>query len=142
MNEKKDIVMDDFERAIEDMNDVGKAPDETELVSEPLKNSYRDELEARGFKPDVGERWPDTEDVKEADRQQRSRRILVRGGRRLGKILGPDAAPLVKASTPPKQEARPLRVGDLVRALGYVYRVRKLTNKDVVLRPARPEDIK
>jgi hypothetical protein len=67
-------------------------------------------------------------------------RILTRGGHEPGKILGPDAAPLVKL-TPAPPEARPLRIGDFVRALGYVYRVRKVTPKDIVLRPTRPDEV-
>jgi len=64
-------------------------------------------------------------------------RVLVRGGSAPGTILGPDAAPLIARPKPPKQEARLLRVGDVVRALGVVYSVRKVTKKDVVMRPAK-----
>lgn len=59
------------------------------------------------------------------------------GVRRTGTILGPDGVKLVQPAAPVKQEVRLLRVGDKVRALGFVYRVRKITNKDVVLRPVK-----
>lgn len=63
----------------------------------------------------------------------------VVGVKRSGVILGPDGARLVKPAAPPVPETRPLRVGDKVRALGLVYRVRKVTNKDIVMRPVKEE---
>lgn len=56
--------------------------------------------------------------------------------KRTGLVLGPDGAPAIQLATP-LPEARFLQVGDKVRALGYVYRVRKVTGKDVVLRPLK-----
>ena len=67
-------------------------------------------------------------------------RVLVRGGHKPGIILGPDAAPLVTVTKDAPPEARLLKVGDSVRALGHVYRVRKVTNKDIVLRPTRKDE--
>lgn len=68
------------------------------------------------------------------DTERKESRVLVRGGRRPGLILGPDAAPLIRPATPPTPEPRYLRVGDKVRALGLVYSVRKITRKDFILR--------
>jgi hypothetical protein len=61
------------------------------------------------------------------------------GVRRTGTILGPDGVQLVKPAAPVKPEVRFLRVGDKVRALGLIYRVRKVTHKDVLLRPVKEE---
>lgn len=61
---------------------------------------------------------------------------MIVGVRRTGTILGPDGVKLVKPAAP---EVRFLRVGDKVRALGLIYRVRKVTNKDVLLRPVKEE---
>ena len=87
-----------------------------------LKNSFREEAE----------RVEEPEEV----RPQPGR---VVGVRRSGKLLGPDGAQLVKPAAPAKPEVRFLRVGDHVRALGLVYRVRKVTNKDIVMRPVKEE---
>jgi hypothetical protein len=72
------------------------------------------------------------------EKQEGKGTILVRGGRNPGKglILGPDAAPLIKRPTPTKApEERWLRAGDRLRALGRVYVVRKVTRKDILIRP-------
>lgn len=62
------------------------------------------------------------------------------GVRRTGTILGPDGVQIVKPAAPVKQEVRLLHVGDHVRALGLVYRVRKVTSKDIVMRPVKSEE--
>jgi hypothetical protein len=117
------------------------------MKTESLKNSFRDELEAEQYSHDqalagdssLNEAKPDPVISNEA-----RGRVLIRGGQRPSGILGPDAAPLVKPAGVPKAppEARLLKAGDLVRALGVVYKVRKVTSKDVVMRPARPAEVK
>ena len=89
-----------------------------------LKNSFREETTRE-------------ETSREAEEPTRPGHVVP--VRRSGKLLGPDGAQLVKPATPVRPEARPLRVGDKVRALGFVYRVRKVTNKDIVLRPVKEE---
>lgn len=91
-----------------------------------LKNTFREEVEHNEAAP------PEAVANESAPRG----RVLIRGGRQPGKLLGPDAAPLVSAPPAPP-EARFLKVGDQIRALGFVYVVRKVTKKDVVLRPVR-----
>lgn len=88
-----------------------------------LKNSFREEAEREALGGEV--------------RPEPGSRLIV--ARRSGKLLGPDAAPLVRSAAPAKPEVRFLRVGDHVRALGLVYRVRKVTNKDIVMRPVKEE---
>lgn len=88
-----------------------------------LHNKYRDELEIERDRHD--------QELLEPKR--------VTPVRRSGVILGPDGARLVQPVTPAKPEVRLLRVGDFVRALGLVYRVRKVTNKDIVMRPVKEE---
>jgi hypothetical protein len=42
---------------------------------------------------------------------------------------------------PPAVRAILLRVGDTIRANGYLYRVRKVTPKDIVIRPLGAEKV-
>lgn len=122
----------DLDHALEDVNQHGGKPDEVAGVVGKLRNSYRDELEKADF---------EHVDIAGDDRHGRGR-ILVAGGRHHGKLLDPHALRIVKpAVKPTAPDPRPLKVGDLVRALGFVYRVRKLTAKDVVMRPVRSEDL-
>lgn len=132
----------DLENALDDLNAHGGTPNHVEGVhvgtvtgrfsSQPLKNSFRDELEV------ANESAPPLATANESAPRGR---VLVRGGRRPGRLLRGEEGLLVKAP-PLRQENRPLRVGDFVRALGFIYRVRKITRKDIVLRPARPEELK
>lgn len=87
-----------------------------------LKNSFREEQEREATVHQEPEVHPPKSVV---------------AARRSGKLLGPNGAQLVKPVAQATPEVRLLRVGDKVRALGLVYRVRKVTNKDIVLRPVK-----
>jgi hypothetical protein len=87
-----------------------------------LTNSFRDRCER-----EVGDA---AEEVRRPPRG-----VLV--ARRSGKLLGSDGVQLVTPAQRDAPEVRLLRQGDKVRALGLIYKVRKVTNKDIVMRLVR-----